>query len=154
VLSGAVCASACFLAFAAGEQKFAGEGALIGVHKAADKGGVETKQSSAATVLMAQFTKELGVPSSIIARMVATPPAQVVWLDQRDLHSMGVRTLGVSVQPAQIARETVIVVQKPAADAAAMILARLGMNLSRGPLRFQPNRMRAMLSFGTRAIPN
>ena len=122
VLSGAVCASACFLAFAAGEQKFAGEGALIGVHKAADKGGVETKQSSAATVLMAQFTKELGVPSSIIARMVATPPTQVVWFDQRDLHSMGVRTLGVSVQPAQIARETVIVVQKPAADAAAMIV--------------------------------
>jgi hypothetical protein len=92
------------------------------VQKAADKGGVETKQSSAATVLMAQFTKELGVPSSIIARMVATPPTQVVWLDQRDLHSMGVRTLGVSVQPAQIARETVIVVQKPAADAAAMIV--------------------------------
>jgi hypothetical protein len=62
VPSGAACASACFLAFAAGEQKFAGEGALIGVHKAAEKSGVETKQSSAATVLMAQFTRELGVP--------------------------------------------------------------------------------------------
>jgi hypothetical protein len=110
---GAVCASACFLAFAAGEQKFAGDGALIGVHKAADKSGAETKQSSAATALMAQFAKELGVPSAIISRMVTTPPTQIVWLDPRELHSMGVRTLGVNVQPTQIARETVIVAQKP-----------------------------------------
>jgi len=117
VPSGAVCASACFLAFAAGEQKFAGEGALIGVHKAAEKGGVETKQSSAATALMGQFARELGVPSSIIARMVSTPPTQVVWLDPRDLHAMGVRTLGVNVQPTQIARETAIVAQKPASAA-------------------------------------
>lgn len=114
VPSGAVCASACFLAFAAGEQKFAGPDALIGVHKAADKGGVETKQSSAATGLMAQFAKELGVPSSIIARMVTTPPTQVVWLDPRDLHAMGVKAL------TQIARETVITVQKPATSAAPM----------------------------------
>jgi len=112
VPSGAVCASACFLAFAAGEQKFAGEGALIGVHKASDKGGTETKQSATATALMAKFASELGVPSSIIRQMVATPPTQVVWLDQRDLHSMGVRMLSVNVQPEQIARETVIVVQK------------------------------------------
>jgi len=115
-------ASACVLAFAAGEQKFAGEGAFIGGHKASDKGGTETKQSATATALMAKFANELGVPSSIIRQMVATPPTQVVWLDQRDLHSMGVRTLGVNVQPAQIARETVIVVQKPTADATPMIV--------------------------------
>jgi hypothetical protein len=122
VPSGAVCASACFLVFAAGEQKFAGEGAFIGVHKASDKGGTETRQSATATALMANFANELGVPSSITRQMVATPPTQVVWLDQRDLHSMGVRTLGVNVQPAQIARETVIVVPKPAADATAVMV--------------------------------
>src|SRR4051794_9934654 len=32
IATGAVCASACFLAFAAGDPKFAAEGALIGVH--------------------------------------------------------------------------------------------------------------------------
>ena len=122
VPSGAVCASACFLAFAAGEQKFAGDEARIGVHKASEKGGTETRQSATATALMAKFANELGVPSSIIRQMVATPPTQVVWLDQRDLHSMGVRTLGVNVQPAQIARETVIIVQKPATDATAVIV--------------------------------
>jgi hypothetical protein len=122
VPTGAVCASACFLAFAAGEQKFAGEVAFIGVHKASDKGGTETRQSATATALMARFANELGVPSSITRQMVATPPTQVVWLDQRDLHSMGVRTLGVNVQPAQNAPETVIVVPKPAADATAVIV--------------------------------
>jgi hypothetical protein len=103
VASGAVCASACFLAFAAGEQRFAGPGALIGVHKASDQGGVETKASGAASVLMARLAKELGVPSPIVARMLATPPTQIAWLDARDLRAMGVKTLGPSVQPTQVA---------------------------------------------------
>src|SRR5438552_2631527 len=47
---GAVCASACFLAFAAGDSKFVDYGAQIGVHKASDKGGRETMLSGAATV--------------------------------------------------------------------------------------------------------
>jgi hypothetical protein len=91
---GAVCASACFLAFAAGDPKFAGPGALIGVHKAAGRGGVETKASGAATAAMAGFARELGVPSPIIARMVTTPPTQIAWLEPRDLHLMGVKTIG------------------------------------------------------------
>jgi hypothetical protein len=93
VASGAVCASACFLVFAAGERKFAETGALIGVHKASERGGVESKKSALATVLMAKFARELGVSSSIVSRMVATPPTQIEWLDARDLHSMGVKTV-------------------------------------------------------------
>ena len=92
VASDAVCASACFLAFAAGDPKYAGPGALIGVHKASEKGGLETKASGLATAAMAGFARELGVPSSIISRMVKTPPTQIVWLEPRDLHSMGVKT--------------------------------------------------------------
>lgn len=88
---GAVCASACFLAFAAGDPKFAGEGALIGVHKASDRGGQETALSDAATLSMARFARELGVPSLIIGRMVSTSPRQIAWLDARDLRSMGVK---------------------------------------------------------------
>jgi hypothetical protein len=91
VAPGAVCASACFLAFAAGDPKFAADGALIGVHKAADKGGVETALSGAATLSMARFARELGVPSPIIGQMVSTPPRQIAWLDTRDLRSMGVK---------------------------------------------------------------
>lgn len=94
---GAVCASACFLVFAAGDPKFAGPGALIGVHKASDR-GVETKASGAATAAMAGFARELGVPSPIITRMVKTPPTEIAWLEPRDLHLMGVKTIGNDTQ--------------------------------------------------------
>jgi len=94
VASDAVCASACFLAFAAGDPKFAGPGALIGVHKASEKGGLETKASGAATAAMAGFARELGIPSHIISLMVKTPPTQIAWLEPRDLHSMAVKTTG------------------------------------------------------------
>lgn len=85
-----VCASACFLVFAAGDRKFADTGAQIGVHKVSDKGGRETMLSGAATVSMAHFAKDLGVPSAIIDRMVLTPPRQIAWLNAHDLRSMGV----------------------------------------------------------------
>jgi hypothetical protein len=81
----ATCASACFLIFAAGETKYANYRARIGVHGAADKG----VESRAATESMARVAKELGVPSSIIRRMVITPPSEVVWLNLVDLQSMG-----------------------------------------------------------------
>jgi hypothetical protein len=94
VASDAVCASACFLAFAAGDPKFAEPGALIGVHQASGKGGMETKDSSAATAAMAGFARELGIPSRIISLMVKTPPTEIAWLEPRDLHSMAVKTTG------------------------------------------------------------
>jgi hypothetical protein len=103
---GAVCASACFLAFAAGDPKFVGDGAQIGVHKASEKGGRETVLSDAVTDSMARFAKELGVPSAIIARMVKTPPKQIVWLTAQDLRSMG-------VNPRQVASDGLSAQQIP-----------------------------------------
>ena len=93
VESGAVCASACFLAFAAGNVKFVGPGALIGVHKASEKGGRETELSGEASRSMGRFARELGVPSWIVDRMLATSPKKIAWLGPQDLQSMGVTTL-------------------------------------------------------------
>lgn len=90
----AVCASACFLIFAAGSEKNASYGAQIGVHGASNPNGEETVQSGAATVSMARVAKELGVPPAIIGRMVVTPPDQMVWLSPQDLQSMGVNLIG------------------------------------------------------------
>ncbi|MGM4885323.1 ATP-dependent Clp protease proteolytic subunit [Tardiphaga sp. 604_B6_N1_1] len=95
--SNATCASACFLIFAAGETKFANYSARIGVHGASDQ-GEETIRSGAATVSMARVAKELGVPASIIGRMVVTPPSDMVWLSPSDLQSMGTTMVG---KPAQ-----------------------------------------------------
>jgi|tagenome__1003787_1003787.scaffolds.fasta_scaffold20979326_3 hypothetical protein len=85
---GETCASACFLIFAAGEEKYANYSARIGVHAASD---IAVHSSRDATATMASVAKELGVPSSIIGRMVATPPGTVVWLSSADLQSMDVR---------------------------------------------------------------
>src|SRR6266404_4535306 len=100
---GAVCASACFLAFAAGDPKFAGDGARIGVHRASLKGGQETVLSEAVTSSMGSFAKELGVPSGIVGRMLKTSPKQIIWLSSQDLHSMGVTLEGEPVRARQVA---------------------------------------------------
>jgi len=82
----ATCASACFLVFAAGDTKFAYVHARIGVHGASEEDGNESRK---ATVAMARIAEELTVPSSIIRRMVNTPPNDMTWLSLNDLRSMG-----------------------------------------------------------------
>src|SRR5262249_41222392 len=77
VPSRGVCASACFLVFAAGAKKFAGPGARIGVHKASEAGGRETLTSADATHAMARFARELGVPSWVVERMQVTSAKQI-----------------------------------------------------------------------------
>ena len=94
VLGGKKCASACFIVFAAGNEKYAHYSAWIGVHGASDSQGNETIQSNAATVTMAKVVKELGVPASIIGKMVVTPPDQMVWLTIDDLKAMGASMIG------------------------------------------------------------
>jgi hypothetical protein len=99
VLGSSMCASACFIIFAAGNEKYANYTASVGVHGASNTAGKETARSDAATVTMARVVKRLGVPPSIIGKMVVTPPDQMVWLTPDDLRSMGVIMVG---KPAQV----------------------------------------------------
>ncbi|ODM75031.1 hypothetical protein A6452_38940 [Bradyrhizobium elkanii] len=113
----AVCASACFLLFAAGSSKNVSYGAQIGVHGASNENGEQTAASGAATVSMAKMAKELGVPPAIIGRMVVTAPSDMVWLSPQDLQSMGTTIMGkpsqtaaagapMPLEPGQLARQT------------------------------------------------
>jgi hypothetical protein len=111
---GATCASACFLAFAAGYEKFANYSAFIGIHGASDQSGRETTEAGAATVAMARVMKELGVPAGIIGKMVVTPPSQMVWLSPNDLRSMGTTMVGT---PSQVVPEQAMGAQLPPAVA-------------------------------------
>lgn len=99
-LSRSTCASACFVIFAAGNEKYAHYTAQIGVHGASDQHGEETTRAQAATVTMARVVRELGVPAEIIGKMVVTPPSEMVWLAPDDLKSMGVTMIG---KPEQLA---------------------------------------------------
>jgi hypothetical protein len=85
----AQCASACFLLFAASPRRFAATDALVGVHSA-NQDGAETNTSLAVTTLMARDAADLGVPTSIIGKMVETTPGRVAWLDPHDLSLMSV----------------------------------------------------------------
>ena len=92
VASGATCASACFLAFAAGSTKLVEAAARVGVHAASDEGGTETLASIGATAAMARIAGKFQVPSKIIENMVSTPASRMFWLSRSDLMSMGAIT--------------------------------------------------------------
>ena len=72
-----LCASACFLMFAAGTDKIVFENARVGVHSASNASGLESTTSQAVTTLMARKAAELGVPPAIIGKMVTTPASQI-----------------------------------------------------------------------------
>lgn len=94
--SGATCASACFLAFAAGNPKVATRNSLIGVHGVADFRGEVTDETKAATRIMGRVSNELGVPVEITDKMIATPPDSVSWLTPDELQRMGATIVGVT----------------------------------------------------------
>jgi hypothetical protein len=85
-----LCASACFMPFAAGSSKYALTTAKIGVHSTSDASGNETMTSAGVTTILARDYADLGVPPAIIGKMVITPPGQVTWLTAADLRSMNV----------------------------------------------------------------
>ena len=85
-----VCASICFLVFAAAPTRYVARSARVGVHSAADLNGRETQASMAATTVMAREAARLGVPAPILGKMVQTAPGKMTWLTDADLASMNV----------------------------------------------------------------
>jgi hypothetical protein len=100
IVTKTTCASACFIVFSAGNEKYVGYGARVGVHGASTTTGQETADSRSATLAVAKIVKDLGVPPAIIGQMVVTPPDQMVWLSTSDLQGMGVTMVGKPVQTA------------------------------------------------------
>ena len=85
----AECASACMLTFAAGVQRHAFVGADLGVHNAnsghdANQDGVNDEDGET-TVMLARDMAKYGAPSSVVAKLVITPPDSMAWLDDSDV---------------------------------------------------------------------
>ncbi|MFO1183523.1 MAG: hypothetical protein U1E56_01895 [Bauldia sp.] len=83
----AMCASACFLMFAAGEARVTAPSARVGVHSAALTPGGDAEEFG--TALMRWYLESLRVPAAILDKMVATAPKDISWLTDDDLQSMG-----------------------------------------------------------------
>jgi hypothetical protein len=94
VPSGATCASACFIAFAAGSQKFVSATATVGV-PGADRSGQEPAGEIPPIV---RVVKELGLLDAIVEKMLTTREDDVSWLTQDDLRAMGATTTGRPTQ--------------------------------------------------------
>jgi hypothetical protein len=67
------------------DSQYVSYGVPVGVHGASNENDNENKESAAATVGVARAAQQLGVPATIIAKMVITPPEQIVWLLADDL---------------------------------------------------------------------
>ena len=89
VPDGAICASACFLPFSAGSERWAALSAQVGVHSISDYNG-ESSSAKSGTVDMVRFLKVLGVPPYILGQVVSTPPDETKWLTPEELKHMGV----------------------------------------------------------------
>jgi hypothetical protein len=93
VVVGEVCASACFLVFAASPDRHVGPSSRVGVHRAYNRETGESAGTLDVTMNVARYAASLGVPAPIVGRMVTTPGNQrsIEWLTADDLRLMNVQ---------------------------------------------------------------
>ena len=84
------CDSACALIFFAAKERYIGPRCKIGVHSVSNEHGKEDGDSVRTTVRMSRLLVGLGVPPAVIGKLVATPPAKITYLDNRDFVDLNV----------------------------------------------------------------
>jgi hypothetical protein len=84
------CDSACSVIFFAAKERHIGLGCKIGVHSVSNLRGKEDEDSIWVTIQMSRLLVGLGVPHSVVGKIVATPPAKITFLDNRDLAGLNV----------------------------------------------------------------
>lgn len=99
VSASSMCASGCFLAFAASPLKMFFPSSQIGVHSAS-LDSRETMSTMAMTTTMARSASDLGVPPAIIGKMVTTMPGGMTWLSTDEIVTMGGKLLDEPTPPA------------------------------------------------------
>lgn len=84
------CASACALAWLGGAQRFIGEGARVGFHKAYVMRGGRLKRSELANAAIAQYLSELDLSPQAVAYVTAAPPERIFWLTPTTARAVGI----------------------------------------------------------------
>ena len=85
------CDSVCAFIFLAAKERYLGRGCKIGVHSVSNDREREDADSARVTIQMSRLLVRLGVPHSVIGKVVATPPARITFLDNRELIELNVR---------------------------------------------------------------
>jgi len=84
-----ICAAACFLPFSVGRIKLVHPESKIIVHGTGSADGLDNVAALNATNKIAGYARKLGVPETIIRKMVMQAPGEVEPLSRADLVSMG-----------------------------------------------------------------
>jgi hypothetical protein len=84
------CDSVCAFIFLAAKARYIGRGCKIGVHSVSNEREREDTDSARVTIQLSRLLVGLGVPYSIIGKIVATPPARMTFLDNRELTALNV----------------------------------------------------------------
>lgn len=85
------CASSCFTLFAAGTDRVALDGALLGVHSAATQNGETNDKTEKVTDRMIKDLIKYGIPQAIIDVLKSTKQPEIHWLTADEEKSMGIR---------------------------------------------------------------
>jgi hypothetical protein len=85
------CDSVCALVFFAAKERYLARRSKIGVHSVSNQRGKEDADTARSTVMMSRLLAGLGVPHSIIGKIVATPPARIAFLNNHELAGLNVR---------------------------------------------------------------
>ena len=85
------CDSVCAFIFFAAKERYIGRGCKIGVHSVSNKRGKEDAETARSTIKMSRLLTGFGVPHSVIGKIVATPPANIAFLNNRELAGLNVR---------------------------------------------------------------
>lgn len=94
---GATCTATCVLVLAAARERGAYSSSRIGV-RSVGFGRPGAAEDGHATMRFVREMARVGVPTSIIGRMVTTPPNSMAWLTAAELRSMGVHILADSAE--------------------------------------------------------
>ena len=111
------CDSVCAFIFLAAKERYIGRGCKIGVHSVSNEREREDADSARVTIQMSRLLVGLGVPHSVIGKIVATPPARITFLDNRDLTQLNVHR----ANPFRRNSSTADVAQSPEADPACAL---------------------------------
>jgi len=116
VPANAVCASACFMVFAAGVKRSVEPGARVGVHSVVSPTG-ESSAAKSVTVDMARLLGEFGTPATVLGRLVTARPQDMAWLTEAEIQSM-IRSAPAKLGGTSYAQEVAPAVKPPQSDRA------------------------------------
>lgn len=82
------CNSVCATVFFAAAKRYIAPNAKVGVHSVSNYRYIEDPSSMRLTLELARISAKLGVPESVIGKLVTTRPSNVSYLDGQDLSGL------------------------------------------------------------------